>query len=146
MKNEEKTCICKCCKKMGVAFIIALLAIIGLIISNVIFINKSNGVTTQPSLNETEAYAGALEYITQYMLETEMSDIIVDKLTAKEVTGHGISEEDGAVYITFKYAISTQDENGNSTTGDWKNAKMFFWKDKETGKYSIAFNWLKDEQ
>lgn len=61
--------------------------------------------------------------------------------TFQEMTGYGISDEDGVFYITFNYYISNDDGSVNPTAHP---AIIYFWKDAERGTYSHAFSYPDD--
>ncbi len=60
--------------------------------------------------------------------------------TIKEMTGYGVSNEDGAFYITFDFAPATQD----LASGEARHAIVYFWKDAEHGTYSHAYSYHDD--
>ena len=58
--------------------------------------------------------------------------------TIQEMTGYGVSDEDGVFYITFNYYTFNDDGSVNSTAHP---AIIYFWKDAERGTYSHAFSY-----
>ena len=58
--------------------------------------------------------------------------------TFQDMTGYGISDEDGAFYITFNYYLAGDD------TLSAHPAIIYFWKDAERGTYSHAFSYPDD--
>ncbi len=67
-------------------------------------------------------------------------DIRSDK-TVQEMTGYGISDEDGVFYITFNYYTFNDDDSVNLVAHP---AIIYFWKDAERGTYSHAFSYPDD--
>ena len=72
-------------------------------------------------------------------------EITTDKPSVKEITGYGISDEDGAFYITFDYTTYNVNDPSNPIPDEPKHAIMYFWKDKERGTYSHAFSYHEDD-
>lgn len=70
----------------------------------------------------------------------ESQEIRADQDTVQEVTGYGISNEDGVFYITFNYYVFS--ESGEEPVAH--PAIVYFWKDEERGTYSHAFSYHDD--
>ena len=67
-----------------------------------------------------------------------------------QMTGYGISDEDGAFYITFDFAdpatmTAAYDEAGNLIVDNAKHGIMYFWEDKDRGTYSHAYSYHDDD-
>lgn len=63
-------------------------------------------------------------------------------LEQKNVTGYGISDEDGVFYVTFDMAMYDGESPANLI--DKKYGIMYFWPDKERGDYSHAYSYHDD--
>ena len=61
--------------------------------------------------------------------------------TVQEMTGYGISDEDGVFYITFNYYTVNDDGTVDSAAHP---AIVYFWKDQERGTYSHAYSYHQD--
>lgn len=61
--------------------------------------------------------------------------------TVQEMTGYGISDEDGVFYITFNYYTFNDDGSVNPVAHP---TIIYFWKDAERGTYSHAFSYPDD--
>ena len=61
--------------------------------------------------------------------------------TVQEMTGYGISDEDGVFYITFNYYTFDEDYTVNQTAHP---AIIYFWKDEARNTYSHAFSYPED--
>ena len=62
-------------------------------------------------------------------------------ITAQEMTGYGISDEDDVFYITFNYYTLNDDGSVDPVAHP---AIIYFWKDAERGTYSHAFSYPDD--
>lgn len=81
----------------------------------------------------------ASEYIRDFEINSERPSV-------NEVTGYGISDEDGVFYITLDFTYYDIDESQTPKyqyTG-LRHAIMYFWKDKERGTYSHAMSYHDD--
>ena len=67
-------------------------------------------------------------------------DIRQDK-TLQDMTGYGISDEDGVFYITFNYYTYNDDGTVNPTAHP---AIIYFWEDAARGTYSHAYSYPDD--
>ena len=65
-------------------------------------------------------------------------DISANGHTVAGMTGYGVSDEDGAFYISFQFTVV--DDEGN-LVDDLRNAKVYFWPDEERGGYSYAYSY-----
>lgn len=81
--------------------------------------------------------------IDSYAQEIEINS---EKPSVNEVTGYGISDEDGVFYVTmdFVYVSDDLDANGMSQYGDLNHGILYFWKDTEHNTYSHAFSYHDD--
>ncbi|MBR3253910.1 hypothetical protein IKF86_01545 [Candidatus Saccharibacteria bacterium] len=79
--------------------------------------------------------------VTEYVHDMEVSN---EKATLNEITGYGVSDEDGVFYATFDYATYDLDENRMPQFDDIKHGIVYFWKDAERGTYSHAFSYHDD--
>lgn len=87
----------------------------------------------------------ASEYIREY-------DITPDNGVKEyyQMTGYGISSEDGVFYITFDFvdpaaAVIASDEAGNQVIENAQHGIMYFWEDSERpGHYSHAYSYHDD--
>ena len=61
--------------------------------------------------------------------------------THQEMTGYGISNEDGVFYITFNYYLIKDDHTVDTTAHP---AILYFWKDEERNTFSHAFSYPDD--
>lgn len=66
-----------------------------------------------------------------------------------QMTGYGISDEDGTFYIAFDFAdpatvVISTDENGNQVIENANHGIMYFWEDKDRGTYSHAYSYHDD--
>ena len=77
------------------------------------------------------------EYIRNFEVNSE-------KPSVNEVTGYGISDEDGVFYVTFDYAYYDVGEDQMPKYDDLHHAILYFWKDKERGTYSHALSYHDD--
>lgn len=59
--------------------------------------------------------------------------------TTQQITGYGVSSEDGVFYITFSYY--DLEENPSIEESSQKYGVIYFWKDEEHGGYSHAFSY-----
>ncbi|MBR2709424.1 hypothetical protein IKE98_03820 [Candidatus Saccharibacteria bacterium] len=64
--------------------------------------------------------------------------------TTKNMTGYGVSDEDGVFYITFDFTPYTVESNNRVPDGETRHAIIYFWKDEERGTYSHAFSYHDD--
>jgi len=84
----------------------------------------------------------AASYITDMefsMDDTENNPVI------KKATGYGVSDEDGALYITFDYAPYPKDSSNLTYEDlDMSHAIIYFWHDAEHNTYSHAFGYYDD--
>ena len=80
----------------------------------------------------------ASEYIRNFEVNSE-------KPSVNEVTGYGISDEDGVFYVTFDYAFYDVGEDQMPKYDSLHHAIMYFWKDKERGTFSHAFSYHDDD-
>lgn len=83
----------------------------------------------------------------EYIRDHDVTDNDVSEFY--QMTGYGVSDEDGVFYITFDFADPasvnvTIDENGNMSAEDLKHGIMYFWKDDERGTYSHAYSYHDD--
>ena len=67
-----------------------------------------------------------------------------EKPSVNNVTGYGISDEDGVFYVTFDYTTYNVEDPNNPVADEPKHAIMYFWKDEERGTYSHAFSYHDD--
>lgn len=74
-----------------------------------------------------------------------MESPIHDQPTIKQITGYGVSDEDGAFYITFDFVPYTVEDNNRVPAGEPRHAIIYFWKDAERGTYSHAFSYHDDD-
>ena len=79
--------------------------------------------------------------ISEYMRNVEISS---SKKSINEVTGYGVSDEDGVFYTTFDFATYDLDENNMPVFDDVEHGIIYFWKDAEHGTYSHAFSYHDD--
>lgn len=61
--------------------------------------------------------------------------------TVQEMTGYGVSDEDGVFYITFNYYTYNDDGTVSHTVHP---AIIYFWEDAERGTFSHAFSYPDD--
>lgn len=67
-----------------------------------------------------------------------------DKPSVNEMTGYGISDEDGNFYVTFDYTTYENDENHVPKFDELKHGIMYFVKDTERNTYAHAFSYHDD--
>ena len=79
--------------------------------------------------------------ISEYMRDVKIND---SKETLNEVTGYGVSNEDGVFYATFDYVTYDLDEDHMPQFGDLKHGIIYFWEDAENNTYSHAFSYHDD--
>ena len=77
--------------------------------------------------------------------ELDNTELNSEKPSVKEVTGYGISDEDGVFYVTFDYTTYNVEDPNNPVADEAKHAIMYFWKDNERGTYSYAFSYHDDD-
>lgn len=77
--------------------------------------------------------------------ELDSTEINSEKPSVKEITGYGISDEDGVFYVTFDYTAYNVEDPNNPVADKPKHAIMYFWKDEERGTYSHAFSYHDDD-
>jgi hypothetical protein len=77
--------------------------------------------------------------------ELDSTEINSEKPSVKEITGYGISDEDGVFYVTFDYTAYNVEDPNNPVADEPKHAIMYFWKDEERGTYSHAFSYHDDD-
>jgi len=82
------------------------------------------------------------ELATSFIRDMDISDA----KQYKQITGYGVSDEDGVFYITFDFADLPT--NGQTITSmddlDFKHGIIYFWPDEERGTYSHAFSYHDD--
>lgn len=76
----------------------------------------------------------------------ESLEITNDKPTINEVTGYGISDEDGVFYVTFDFVAYEFDEGQvpNYHYDEPRHGILYFWKDDQHRTYSHAFSYHDD--
>ena len=67
-----------------------------------------------------------------------------DKPTLKQITGYGISDEDGVLYFTFDFVPYDVVDYNRVPDGDMRHGIIYFWEDKERNTYSHAFSYHDD--
>ena len=95
---------------------------------------KSKAASDRLEAAELEVFSHLAE---SYVREMEYE--YQDQPTVKQITGYGISDEDGVLYVTFDYAPYTVEDN-NRIPGEIQHGIMYFWKDAERNTYSHAFS------
>jgi len=81
-----------------------------------------------------------------HLLSDYMSNQEVDheKPSMNEVTGYGISDEDGVFYATFDFVTYTLDADNMPIYDDLRHGIIYFWPDEERNTYSHAFSYHDD--
>ena len=133
-KYDPKQILCHPSTWIAVVLALALLIVYG--------VSMYGFKNVQP---KTELETAKLEMfdhlISEVMYNQKISD---EKPTIKEVTGYGISDEDGVFYVTFDFAPYELDENKTPKYDGLKHGIMYFWKDRDHGTYSRAFSYHDD--
>ena len=82
-----------------------------------------------------------------YIMEHDITDNGISEVY--QMTGYGISDEDGAFYITFDFVdpadISVSQDGNEATISNIHHGIMYFWKDAERGTYSHAYSYHDDD-
>ena len=84
-----------------------------------------------------------------YIQDTDVTDNNISEYY--QMTGYGISDEDGVFYFTFNFVDPatedvTIDENGVITAENLRHGIMYFWEDsKRPGHYSHAYSYHDDD-
>lgn len=94
---------------------------------------------------KTKLDVARLEVFDHVIKENLSNKQITDaKPSVKEVTGYGISDEDGVFYVTFDYATYDIGEDQMPVFDDLKHGIMYFWEDAEHNTFSNAFSYHDD--
>ena len=67
-----------------------------------------------------------------------------DKPTINQITGYGISDEDGVLYFTFDFVPYDVVDYNRVPDGDMRHGIIYFWEDKEHNTYGHAFSYHDD--
>ena len=136
--KKETSCISTFCHPS--TWLIALLAVALLVIVGV-------SAYTVKELTAKNAMETAKLEVFDHLAESYIRDMEFtadfDKPTVKQITGYGISDEDGVFYVTFDFF--TIDENHTPTTTEPRHAIIYFQKDNERGTYGHAFSYHDDD-
>ena len=95
---------------------------------------KSKVASNRLEAAELEVFSHLAE---SYIREMEYE--YQEQPTMQQITGYGVSDEDGVLYITFDYAPYTVEDN-NRIPGEVQHGIMYFWKDAEHNTYGHAFS------
>ena len=119
------------------------IALIIAIVVGVVSFNKLKSVDNELAASKLKVFNHLAE---SYVREMEFTSN--DKPTTRQMTGYGISDEDGAFYITFDFIPYDRvyDLPGVSymPDGETRHAIMYFWEDKDNNTYSHAFSYHDD--
>ncbi len=117
--------------------VILSLALIVLLVFSIVKIKSLESTSTLESA-EVEVF----EHLAGRYID-EMEFTVADKPTIKHMTGYGVSDEDGVLYITFDFA-TYEAENYNRIPNETRHGILYFQKDTERGTYGHAFSYHDD--
>ena len=123
---------------VGIIFALAIALVVSIVFSVVSFNQlKSHNVDLA---NEKLALFDHLA--SRYVDEMEFTSN--DKPTVKQMTGYGVSSEDGVFYITFDFFPYDVVDHNFVPNDDIRHGIMYFWEDKENNTYSHAYSYSDD--
>lgn len=145
-KNPQKYNVCKEAIRHPSTWLIiilsvALLAICGISAYGFHRFNISNNTNIETAKLEVfdhiaESYIRDMDFTVNY-----------GQPAIKQITGYGISDEDGVFYITFIFAPQPEEGTTISSIDDlsFRHGIIYFWEDAERGTYSHAFSYHDDD-
>ena len=81
-----------------------------------------------------------------YIAGQDVTDNGIDEVY--QMTGYGISDEDGTFYITFDFVdpadVTISEDGSSAVVANVRHGIMYFWKDAERGTYSHAYSYHDD--
>ena len=76
-----------------------------------------------------------------FIKENQITD---GRKTMSEMTGYGISDEDGVFYITFDFFTYTVDDAHQIIADPLRHGIVYFWPDAERNAYGYAYSYHDD--
>jgi len=141
-KISKKTESCYCGKSFFChpsSWLIAILAIVLIVISCVAVLSaRASKLTTIDS-----AKLKTFDHIAESYIR-DMEFTANDKMTEKEITGYGVSNEDGTFYITFDFVTYTSDGYNRVYDPEIRHAIVYFQEDSERNTYGHAYSYHDD--
>lgn len=123
---------------VGIIFTLVIALIVTITIS-VVSINQLKAANSALSAEKLAIFEHLAEgYV------NDMDFVADNKPTMKQLTGYGVSDEDGVFYMTFDFVPYDVVDNNYVPDGDTRHGIMYFWEDKERGTYSHAFSYHDD--
>lgn len=136
VKNEAKSILHHPSTWIAAVLLLALLVIYGLSMFGLNVAEKKTKLESAELAtfgHIAEMYIKDMEFYTNY-----------DQPTIKKATGYGVSDEDGALYITFDYATYPEEHNYSYEDLDMRHAIIYFQRDDERNTYGHAFGYYDD--
>ncbi len=140
-QNIYKSAFCHPSTWLIVILAIALVAVCGVAASGFQTLGSSSRI-------DSAKLAVFNDLAETYIRENDVTDNGISE--NYQMTGYGISDEDGVFYITFDFADPdtanvTADENGNLVIENARHGVMYFWSSNDsTSNYSHAFSYHDD--
>ena len=122
----------------GIIVTLAIALVIAITVS-VVSINQLKRFNNELSSEKLELFD---HLATSYI--TDMEYTANEKPTMKQMTGYGVSNEDGVFYITFDFVPYDVVDNNRVPDGEVRHGIMYFWEDKDHNTYSHAFSYHDD--
>ena len=141
MPTKKKTTKTTKAKKETSIFKRPTTGVIAVLIFTLVFVSGLSVYALKSKVASDRLEAAELE-VFSHLAESyvrEMEYEYQDQPTTQQITGYGVSDEDGVLYVTFDYAPYTVEDN-NRIPGEIQHGIMYFWKDAEHNTYGHAFS------